>query len=82
MAGVRNIIVIDVCARSTAPLWRRHGALVSPTPERLVADSPLEEKGFELPVPFVKRVGLSGGTGGAPEAKRAVPSASFILRGD
>jgi ABC-type nitrate/sulfonate/bicarbonate transport system substrate-binding protein len=35
-------------------------------------DSPLEEAGFELPVPLAKRGGLSGGTGSAVEAKRAV----------
>ena len=46
------------------------------------ADSPVEEAGFEPPVPLAKRVGLSGATGGAAEAKRAVPRASFILRGD
>src|SRR4029077_10365257 len=44
-------------------------------------DSPPERSGFELPVPLAKRVGLSGGTGGAAEAKRAVPRASFILGG-
>ena len=43
------------------------------------ADSPVEEAGFEPPVPLAKRVGLSGGTGSA--AKRAVSKGSSILRG-
>jgi hypothetical protein len=69
--------------------WRRSTA--DPGDERLtgrnprgglVPDSPVEQQGFELPVPLAKRVGLSGATGGAAEAKRAVPRASFILRGD
>ena len=38
-------------------------------------------KGFEPPVPLAKLVGLSGGTGSAAEAKRAVSKASSILRG-
>src|ERR1700730_17920594 len=49
---------------------------------RFARDSPLERGGFELPVPLAKRVGLSGGTGGAAEAERVVPRAPFILRGD
>ena len=48
---------------------------------RFAPDSPLEEAGFEPPVPLAKRVGLSGGTGSAGEAKRAVSKASSILRG-
>jgi len=48
---------------------------------QFVPDSALEEEGFEPPVPLAKRVGLSGGTGSAAEAKRAVWKSSSILRG-
>src|ERR1700738_1482320 len=37
--------------------------------------------GSDPPVPLAKPVGLSGGTGSAAEAKRAVSKASSILRG-
>jgi len=47
---------------------------------RFAPDSPVEEEGFEPPVPLTKRVGLSGGTGSAAEAKRAVWKSSSILR--
>ena len=45
------------------------------------ADTLAEEAGFEPPVPLAKRVGLSGGTVSALEAKRAVSKASSILQG-
>ena len=45
------------------------------------ADSPLERRGFELPVPLAKRVGLSGGTGGAAEAKKDCPESAIYPAG-
>src|ERR1700730_15331952 len=44
-------------------------------------DSLLERRGFELPVPLAKRVGLSGGTGGAAEAKKDCPESNLSCGG-
>jgi hypothetical protein len=48
---------------------------------RFAADSPLEQRGFEPPVPLSKRVGLSGGTGSAAEAKGTVSRSSLGCSG-
>jgi hypothetical protein len=42
-------------------------------------DSPVEGRGFKPPVPLAKRVGLSGGTGSAAEAQRAVSKVSGLM---
>src|ERR1700730_15597860 len=44
-------------------------------------DSAPERRGFELPVPLAKRVGLSGGTGGAAEAKKDCPESAIYPAG-
>ena len=46
-----------------------------------VADSPLEEDGFELPVPLAKASGSLRRTGSTAKANRAVSRASTILSG-
>src|SRR6202011_4274258 len=57
----------------------RPASVAEPT---ISPDSLLERRGFELPVPLAKRVGLSGGTGGAAEAKKDCPESNLSCGGD
>jgi hypothetical protein len=49
---------------------------------RCSLDSPLERRGFELPVPLVKRVGLSGGTGSCCRGEKGCFESAVYSPGD